>query len=237
VTGRVISGWSPPQHRVLKYDDILPNLGLIFDITPRISVFANYAKGISVPSTDNLYNSFFFPEGSDAAKPEPETTNSFDGGVRYRSTKVQGATRHVDDQVQESLGSAFDPELNASVFRNLGTVDKWGVDGSGCLVADQAIHRLCVRLLDGLGDQEKHPDRPIHHDPGSRRFRTATTSRPGPWYPTSPGTAPSPPATVNQARQNIPTASPPWGRSAGRHWRYRQTHWPALHLRQQCGDV
>ena len=70
MTGRVISGFSPPEHRVLKYDDVLPNIGFVYDITPQISAFANYSKGLSVPSTDNLYNAFFFPEGTDAGEAE-----------------------------------------------------------------------------------------------------------------------------------------------------------------------
>jgi len=128
--GQVVSGWSPPGHRVLKYNDVLPNVGFVFDITPRISAFANYGKGLSVPSTDNLYNAFYFPEGSEGAKPDPETTHSFDGGVRYRSTQIQAQLGLWFTKFKDRTASAYDPELNASVFRNLGTVDKWGVDGS-----------------------------------------------------------------------------------------------------------
>ena len=130
MTGIVISGFSPPQKRKLKYDDILPNVGFTFDITPRISVFASYAKGLSVPGTDNLYNAFFFPAGSDAAKPDPETTDSFDGGLRYRSSKVQAQFSVWKTAFKNRTASAYDPELDANVFRNLGSVDKWGIDGS-----------------------------------------------------------------------------------------------------------
>ncbi|HEV2044216.1 MAG TPA: TonB-dependent receptor, partial [Sphingomicrobium sp.] len=130
VTGIVISGFSPPQQRKLKYDDVLPNIGFTFDITPRISAFASYAKGLSVPSTDNLYNAFFFPAGSESAKPDPETTDSFDGGLRYRSSKVQAQISVWKTAFKNRSASAFDPELDQLVFRNLGSVDKWGVDGS-----------------------------------------------------------------------------------------------------------
>lgn len=130
VTGKVVSGFSPPQKRKLKYDDILPNLGFTFDITPRISVFASYAKGLSVPGTDNLYNAFFFPAGSDAARPKPETTDSFDGGLRYRSSKVQAQFSIWKTSFKNRTASAYDPDLDANVFRNLGSVDKWGIDGS-----------------------------------------------------------------------------------------------------------
>ena len=129
VTGAV-TGFAPPGKRTLKYDALLPNVGLVFDITSRISAFANFAKGLSVPSTDNLYNSFFYPEGTSQAKPKPETTLSFDGGLRYRSTKVQAQISVWHTDFKNRSASAFDPDLNATVFRNLGSVEKYGVDGS-----------------------------------------------------------------------------------------------------------
>lgn len=129
-TGRVISGWSPPQRRRFTYKKILPNVGLIYDIMPQLSAFANYSKGLSVPSTDNLYNSFFFPITTDAAKPKPEMTDNIDGGLRYRTGKIQAQLSGWYTHFTNRQASAFDPELNVSVFRNLGTVNKWGIDGS-----------------------------------------------------------------------------------------------------------
>jgi len=146
-TGVVISGFSPPQKRKLKYDDILPNIGFTFDITPRISAFASYAKGLSVPGTDNLYNAFFFPADSDAARPEPETTDSFDGGLRYRSSKVQAQVSVWKTNFKNRTASAFDPELEQNVFRNLGSVDKWGVDGS---VAWAPVRQLTLYAFGSL---------------------------------------------------------------------------------------
>ena len=61
-----------PQRRVLKYNKLLPNIGLVYDFTPQLSGFASYAKGLSVPGTDNLYNAFFFPADTPEAKPDPE---------------------------------------------------------------------------------------------------------------------------------------------------------------------
>jgi len=129
-TGRVLTGWSPPQKRKFKYDKLLPNVGLIYDVTRQLSVFANYSKGLSVPSTDNLYNSFFFPLIADAAHPKPELTDSFDGGFRFRRANLQAQLSGWYTHFTNRQASAFDPELNVSVFRNLGTVNKWGIDGS-----------------------------------------------------------------------------------------------------------
>jgi iron complex outermembrane receptor protein len=129
-TGRVLSGWSPPQKRRFTYKKPLPNIGLTYAITPQVTAFGNYSKGLSVPSTDNLYNSFFFPITTDAAKPKPELTDNFDGGLRYSSSKIQAQLGGWYTHFTNRQASAFDPELNVSVFRNLGTVNKWGIDGS-----------------------------------------------------------------------------------------------------------
>jgi len=109
ITGQ-ITGFAPPQKRTLKYSDPLPNIGFVYDITPRISAFGNFAKGLSVPSTDNLYASFYFPEGSDQAKPEPETTTSFDGGLRYRSSKIQAQLSVWKTDFKNRQAVSFDPE-------------------------------------------------------------------------------------------------------------------------------
>ena len=141
VTGERISGYSPPQKRNLKYNKLLPNIGVVYDITQQISAFGSYSKGLSVPSTDNLYSAFFFPVDTPEAKPKPEVTNSFDGGLRYRSSKVQAQAAVWKTFFNNRIAESFDPELNASVFRNLGKVEKWGVDGS---VAYSPIKALTV---------------------------------------------------------------------------------------------
>jgi iron complex outermembrane receptor protein len=118
-----------PQRRTFKYDKLLPSIGLTYDLTPRFTVFGNYAKGLSVPSTDNLYSSFFFAADTPQAQPTPETTDNFDLGLRYRSSKVQAQLAGFYNKYKNRQAQAFDPELNESVFRNLGSVEKYGVDG------------------------------------------------------------------------------------------------------------
>ncbi|NWP15571.1 TonB-dependent receptor, partial [Escherichia coli] len=56
-----------PQQRILNYRRVLPNIGYTWSLTPQVDVFGNYSKGLQVPGTDNLYNSFYFPAGSDRA--------------------------------------------------------------------------------------------------------------------------------------------------------------------------
>lgn len=120
---------APPQSRTYKYDKILPNVGFTYEVTPAASIFANYAKGLSVPGTDPLYDSLFFPDVP-AARPVPETTDSFDAGVRYTTGNIQAQFAGWYTKYQNRLASAYDPVLDQTVYRNLGSVDKYGVDGS-----------------------------------------------------------------------------------------------------------
>ncbi|MFL6844429.1 MAG: TonB-dependent receptor [Allosphingosinicella sp.] len=144
-----------PQERVFKYNKLLPNIGFTFDVMPRTSIFANYAKGLSVPSTDNLYNAFFFPPNTAAASPKPETTDNYDAGVRYRSPKVQAQLGAFFNRYNNRTASAFDPELNVSTFRNLGKVDKYGLDG---YVSYQPIKPLNIYLFGSVLHSEIKDD-------------------------------------------------------------------------------
>jgi len=119
-----------PQRRVLKYNKLLPNLGAVYDFAPSTSAFVSYAKGLSVPSTDSLYDAFFFPVTEDRARPNPETTDTFEGGLRYRNSKIQAQASVWRTKFNNRLASAYDPDLDETVFRNLGRVNKWGIDGS-----------------------------------------------------------------------------------------------------------
>jgi len=119
-----------PQRRVFKYDKLLPNVGFTLDAADALSVFGNYSKGLQVPGTDNLYNSFFFSRDTPSANPSPETTDNFDLGVRYRTGQLQAQASVWYTIYQDRLASAYDPETDRTLYRNLGRVDKYGVDGS-----------------------------------------------------------------------------------------------------------
>jgi iron complex outermembrane receptor protein len=133
-----------PQNRVLKYDAILPNAGFVFDLTPRFSLFANYSRGLQVPGTDNLYNSFFYAVNTAQAQPTPETTNNFDLGVRYRSSRLIAQASVWYTRFQNRLASSYDPDLDRTVYRNLGTVNKYGIDAS---ISYQVIPELQFYLF------------------------------------------------------------------------------------------
>ncbi len=128
VTGRA-SGSALPQSRTLKYDKILPNVGATFKITPEISIAGSYAQNISVPSTDALYNAFYFPTDSDSADRVAEMSDSFDASLRYTSSTVQASVTGWYSKYKNRLVTAYDIDGNGT-DTNLGPVKKYGVDAS-----------------------------------------------------------------------------------------------------------
>ncbi|MFW2348897.1 TonB-dependent receptor [Qipengyuania sp.] len=118
-----------PQERTYKYDKLLPNVGFTYDFGDA-SLFTNYSKGLQVPGTDNLYNSIYFPLSETSVQPVPETTDSFDLGGRLRTGTVQMQLTGWYTRYNNRLASAYDPVTERSIYRNLGRVDKYGIDGS-----------------------------------------------------------------------------------------------------------
>ncbi|MEZ0243250.1 MAG: TonB-dependent receptor [Sphingomonas sp.] len=125
-----VVGFAPPGNRVYKYDKFLPSAGLTLDVTSDLSVFASYNKGLSVPGTDILYNAFYFPVSAAQAKPAPEITDSFDGGLRYRKGRLSAQLSGWYTSYKDRIATAYDPELDQTITRNLGDVTKWGIDAS-----------------------------------------------------------------------------------------------------------
>ncbi|WP_343342982.1 TonB-dependent receptor [Sphingomicrobium sp. XHP0239] len=119
---------SAPQERRYTYNELLPNVGFTYAFGDA-SVFGNYARGLSVPGTDTLYDSFFFPD-TDDARPDPETTDSFDAGVRYQNRQWQAQIAGYFTKYNNRLAVSYDPLLDESITRNLGPVDKYGFDAS-----------------------------------------------------------------------------------------------------------
>ena len=166
--------WAAPQQRVLKYDKLLPNIGLVYKFTPAASVYFNFAKGLQVPGTDPLYNSFFFPVGTAGSKPTPETTDSYEFGGRYttRTLQFQGTVWYT--KYQNRLASAYDPDLNQTVYRNLGQVDKWGIDGS---VSWQPIKQLTLYTFGSYLKSKIKDDVPQFETTSGTIFYTPTAGK------------------------------------------------------------
>ena len=149
----VVTGWAPPQNRVLNYKKLLPNVGFVFNVAGNASLFGNFSQGLSVPSTDNLYNAFYFPLSTARARPAPETTDNFDLGMRFRSGMIQAQVSGFYNQFHNRLASAYDPDINQTVYRNLGNVKKYGIDGS---IAFQPDEHLTFYMFGSLLSSEIH---------------------------------------------------------------------------------
>lgn len=143
-TTGVPTGWALPQQRIYNYKKFLPNLGLRYKFTPDVSVFASFAQGLQVPGTDPLYNSIFFPSSNPKTKPLPETTDSYELGLRVKSRGIEAQASGWLTQYQNRLASAYDADLDANVYRNLGNVKKWGLDAS---VAGKVSSMLTARVF------------------------------------------------------------------------------------------
>ncbi len=127
-TGKA-TGAAVPQSRKLHYDKILPNVGATFKIAPEVSIAGSYSKNLSVPSTDTLYNSFYFPANDPSSYRTPETSDSFDLSLRYASRIVQASLTGWYSSYNNRLVTAYDIDGNAT-DTNLGKVKKYGVDAS-----------------------------------------------------------------------------------------------------------
>ena len=130
-----------PQQRIFNYKKILPTAGFTFQVYDKTDVYGSYSKNIQVPGTDNLYNSFYFPAASEKAQPKPEESDNFDLGLRYRSSKLQWQIGGWYTLYTNRLASSYDPDLDKSVYRNLGKVTKYGWDAT---LAYQPIRQLSV---------------------------------------------------------------------------------------------
>ncbi len=112
-----------PFQATYKFDALLPNIGIVYDFGDGLTAFASYARGLSAPRTDNLYR-------APIVDIEPETTDAFDLGVRYRRSNIQAQATVWAINYQNRIVSSFNPDLGISIDRNVGEVRSWGFDSS-----------------------------------------------------------------------------------------------------------
>ncbi|MFD1950023.1 TonB-dependent receptor [Sphingomonas arantia] len=126
-----------PFQRTVKYSPLLPSANVVLNISGPHSIYASYGRNFSAPSTDNLYRSA-------TVTPEGETTDSFEGGYRYRSTKVQASLSGYYTDYKNRIVSALDadpesPTFGTSIDRNVGDARAYGFEG---IIAVQPIQQL-----------------------------------------------------------------------------------------------
>lgn len=118
-----------PISRTLKYHKFLPSVNLTYNLASAFQLYGSYSKGLQVPSTDNLYQALYYT-GANFVSPAPETTDNFDAGIRYTSSKIQAQVGPWYTIFTNRLASSYDPINDITTYRNLGKVDKYGIDAS-----------------------------------------------------------------------------------------------------------
>ena len=119
----------PPYTASVKYDAILPNVGVSFRpwSDPNL-FFASYAEGLSALRTDNLYTPKRVGNSIERTSAQPERTKAFDLGYRYQGDMITGSLAAWVNKFDNRIVTAFDDTLGISVDRNLGKVNLEGVD-------------------------------------------------------------------------------------------------------------
>lgn len=118
-----------PYAETIKFDDVLPNLGLTYALTDSQTMYASYAEGLSAPRTDNLYPVRRLANGRiGRGIPESELTKAYDIGWRYNSGALLASAAIWKVDYDNRIASSFDPDLGFNVDRNLGQVKIQGFD-------------------------------------------------------------------------------------------------------------
>ena len=113
--------YASPRKWTLKYDDVLPNVGVSYDITSDLTVYASYAETLSAPRTDDLYDRTLVDPG-------PETAKAYDLGLRYQTPTlmVSGAVWYND--FSNRIERVFDEAADIAFSANVGDVKLQGFD-------------------------------------------------------------------------------------------------------------
>jgi hemoglobin/transferrin/lactoferrin receptor protein len=136
-------------------DHISPKLGVVYWTGAHLGVFANYAIGFRAPSPMQVNNYFENPVFGYRSIPNPnltpETSESFEAGLRLRDIDVAGGamrlnttafTTHYDDFIdQVSVGGRGIPGVDPTVFQyvNLTEVDIRGLEARADIYWDNGF--------------------------------------------------------------------------------------------------
>lgn len=118
-----------PYSDEVKFDDILPNVGLSYALGDNQQLYLSYAEGLSAPRTDNLYSVRRQADNSIGRPlPESETTQAYDIGWRLNVANTIASLAAYYINYDNRIVSSFDPDLGFTVDRNVGTVKIQGFD-------------------------------------------------------------------------------------------------------------
>ena len=145
-TGVAGATFTPPGHEVVRYNRLLPNVGLTYQPWgPQNQFYFAYATELSAPKTDNLYNGGVTGFGTPAvhfssfAQVAPETSTSYDLGYRYHGDDGHFGIVLWNSQFRNRIVTTFDPDQGISIDHNLGTVNMAGMDIDGGYDVDDSL--------------------------------------------------------------------------------------------------
>lgn len=124
-----------PLHATVKYDDILPNIGIMWRPAEGHQLFFSYAEGLSAPRTDDLYGITLV----NLQKIEPETTQSYDLGWRYQGSNLILAATAWYSSFENRIERSYDQDTGDSYSTNIGSATLYGFDGELGIAATENL--------------------------------------------------------------------------------------------------
>jgi iron complex outermembrane receptor protein len=119
--GQGTTQYGRPRQFTRKYDKVLPNVGVSYNLTDHQSVYATYAETLSAPRTDDLYD-------KKLTSPKPETSHVVDVGYRFQSPTVLLSASLWANNFTNRIERAFNEQDNIAFSVNVGDVKQKGFD-------------------------------------------------------------------------------------------------------------
>lgn len=135
----LINATNPNDSGVRTMSSASPTIGLSYELTGAVSLYANVATAFQTPTTTELANR---PSGAGGFNPElqPERTHSHEGGLRGRTSRfsydIAAYDMRIDDElIPFQVASAPDRQF----YRNAGTARHRGIDADATLQVAQGV--------------------------------------------------------------------------------------------------
>ncbi|WP_156390577.1 MULTISPECIES: TonB-dependent receptor [unclassified Caulobacter] len=121
--GQGATQYGRPREFTRKYDKLLPSVAASYVLADYQSVYVSYAKTLSAPRTDDLYD-------KKLTDPGPELTDSYDIGYRYQSPTILLSAAVWYTDFSNRIERAFNEQDNIAFSINVGDVKKKGFDAA-----------------------------------------------------------------------------------------------------------
>ena len=113
--------WGQPRKIERKYDKVLPNVGVSYDIGDHEQVYLSYAQTLSAPRTDDLYD-------RNVVNPQPEVADAYNLGWRWTSPTLLVSVDAWTNNFKNRVERQFDEAAGIFYSVNVGEVKLKGVD-------------------------------------------------------------------------------------------------------------